>query len=247
MNYLSRVGLLIKRAFKARRFGARFRGTTNFRMPTEVRHGKTIFQISSPEDEALKYDFINIWLDDEYRLSVVPTPRTVVDIGGNIGLFSLWAYMNYSDIELAVYEPNLELHPFLKRNLSMFKNSAVHSEAVGASTGWIQLSLADSSRLSRAISSNAASGANIPLVPISTVIERLGGSVDLLKMDCEGAEWEILSDTTSLRKVRYVVMEYHLFDGRTFHDLETLVGNASFDISYHNEKNSIVHLVNRNQ
>jgi hypothetical protein len=34
--------------------------------------------------------------------------------------------------------------------------------------------------------------------------------VDLLKLDCEGAEWSILTDTESLAAVRSLVMEYDL-------------------------------------
>lgn len=247
MKMTSQVSLLIKRYYQARRFGVQFRGTTTFRIPAEVSNGESTVLISSPDDEALKYDFINIWLDDEYRLSEVPKPNNVVDIGGNIGLFSLWAHITYGDINLHVYEPNMSLHPYIQRNLSILRNPTVHGEAVGAHEGLVELSSADSSRLTRVISSDTSGHANIPLVSIAAVIERSGGSVDLLKMDCEGGEWDILSDVTALQGVRYIVMEYHLFDGRKFSDLEALAKGASFEIKYHNEKNAIVHLVNRRQ
>jgi hypothetical protein len=41
-------------------------------------------------------------------------------------------------------------------------------------------------------------------------VERLGGSVDLLKLDCEGAEWEIFDDLEPFKAVGMVRMEYHL-------------------------------------
>lgn len=35
------------------------------------------------------------------------------------------------------------------------------------------------------------------------------GPIDLIKMDCEGAEWEFLNDQ-AWNKVSYLTMEYHL-------------------------------------
>jgi hypothetical protein len=51
---------------------------------------------------------------------------------------------------------------------------------------------------------------DINLVSLRTAVERLGGSVDLLKLDCEGAEWEIFDDLEPFKAVGMVRMEYHL-------------------------------------
>jgi len=47
---------------------------------------------------------------------------------------------------------------------------------------------------------------------ISKVIRRIahGGIVDLVKLDCEGAEWEILQDSQAMKCVINLTMEYHL-------------------------------------
>jgi hypothetical protein len=63
---------------------------------------------------------------------------------------------------------------------------------------------------------------NITITALSQALERIGGSVDLLKMDCEGAEWSILEDTTSLSKVRHLAMEYHL-DEKGTHSVANLI------------------------
>lgn len=51
-----------------------------------------------------------------------------------------------------------------------------------------------------------------------------GKTVDLLKIDCEGGEWEILGCPSLLRRTRFLRLEYHLGDGHTLTDLEALLG-----------------------
>ena len=55
-----------------------------------------------------------------------------------------------------------------------------------------------------------APAGDISLVSLRTAVERLGGAVDLLKLDCEGAEWEMFDDLEPFKAVRMVRMEYHL-------------------------------------
>jgi hypothetical protein len=42
------------------------------------------------------------------------------------------------------------------------------------------------------------------------VLGRIGGRAALVKMDCEGAEWEILADHESWQRVDFLTAEYHL-------------------------------------
>jgi hypothetical protein len=73
-------------------------------------------------------------------------------------------------------------------------------------------------------------GGNIPQVAFRACILRLGGSVDLLKLDCEGAEWSILTDTESLAAVKSLVMEYDLVDGHTEAELISIVTTLGFRV-----------------
>jgi hypothetical protein len=61
---------------------------------------------------------------------------------------------------------------------------------------------------------------------------RIGGNVDLLKLDCEGAEWQILQDVDTMRHVRSVRMEYHKNGGHTLDELLGLARDAGFDASH---------------
>ena len=63
---------------------------------------------------------------------------------------------------------------------------------------------------------SAASGKavrhEVPAVTLAQALERLDGQdCDLLKIDCEGAEYDILmnADPACWRHIRHIVMEYH--------------------------------------
>ncbi len=71
----------------------------------------------------------------------------------------------------------------------------------------------------------------IPQVSFRTAVERIGGHCDLVKLDCEGAEWEILTDVTTWRKVDHLAMEYHLWFGEHEHEeVAKVLGNIGFAI-----------------
>ncbi|MEG4345499.1 hypothetical protein QUB70_19810 [Microcoleus sp. A003_D6] len=64
-------------------------------------------------------------------------------------------------------------------------------EAVGDRDGKVVLDIREVSGKSR---STVSESGDIPMVSLKRAIERIGGSVDLAKVDCEGAEWLLFED-----------------------------------------------------
>lgn len=62
------------------------------------------------------------------------------------------------------------------------------------------------------------------------MIDRIGGRIDLLKIDCEGAEWDIFEQHDAFRNVHQIRMEYHLLEGRDLARFEDTVGELGFRI-----------------
>jgi len=57
----------------------------------------------------------------------------------------------------------------------------------------------------------------IPVITLEQVLEeKVGQRIDLLKLDCEGAEYEILlnQDPKFFKKINRIIMEYHDLDER---------------------------------
>ena len=79
-------------------------------------------------------------------------------------------------------------------------------------------------------SSHLNPAGTIPQVAVRTAVERMGGVVDLVKMDCEGAEWEMLEDLGSWSGVRFVTMEYHLEPGRDHDSIGISLARCGFKL-----------------
>jgi hypothetical protein len=84
-----------------------------------------------PQEKSLAWVFRDLILDDEYGLTkLAKKPETVLDVGGNIGLFALWAGVNFPQATIHVYEPNPELLDSLENNAKQV-GATVYSEGMG--------------------------------------------------------------------------------------------------------------------
>jgi FkbM family methyltransferase len=231
---LQRLSLMSNRFIKAAGMGVWFPGTSHFQLPQQFRVGDRRLPLNAPTEAGLAYDFINVLLDDEYGLRLLKTPpKTILDIGANIGLFSLWAASCFPEATIHAYEPNPRIVAFTQQNLQPV-NAHLFAEAVGAQAGFADLEDQGESRLGL-LTTGADQG--IPVIAFQQAIDRLGGSVDLLKLDCEGAEWEIFDNPHPFQQIRTIRMEYHLTDDRTLADLKAAAFAIGFTIE-HLEENT---------
>jgi FkbM family methyltransferase len=236
-----RLAAFIRRSLKCHALGVCFRGTRTFRMPEAFSRTGNHYAIHSPPDPALALDFINLILDDEYGMERIhPPPTTILDVGANIGLFALHAVSLYPHATIHADEPNPLIFPFLEKNTLAWVIRPSH-EALGSTRGSVSCVESESSRTGTVID-----GGIVPRSSLADALERLGGHIDLLKLDCKGAEWYILRDTQSLRQVRRIRMEYHLSVDYRVDDLRRLLADAGFseDFLHQNQNFGIAHFSN---
>ncbi len=177
--------------------------------------------VHSPPEVDLTFLFHEVWLDKLYEQEGYELSETdlVIDIGANIGTFAIYAASKAEKGEVLAFEPFPANADFLRRNVaeSKLNNIKVFQKAVAETNEPRQLNISDEwikHTLNTGISeSSATSAIEIQCV---TLDEVLGDKpvCDLLKIDCEGSEYEIfytLSPET-LRKIRRIVGEYHEVD-----------------------------------
>lgn len=191
------------------KYGVFFLRSANFQI-RRIRIGGQVVNLSIPpgEEKAMDFEFKNIFRGDCYGLrKVTGTVNSILDVGGNLGFFSLLARSCFPDARLHTYEPNPSIQSHLTNNLKGL-SIEVYPEAIGAGDGHANLKTGKGSLFSTTESSETG---ELKQTGILHAIERLGGTVDLLKLDCEGSEWQFFEDQEVWRHVNRVTMEYHLW------------------------------------
>ena len=115
MSRTARIYNLLRRRYRARRLGIKFRRGANWVLPGEMFVNSTRWAISGPDDSGTKNAFLEIFLDDCYGIESIGHPvRTVLDIGAHAGFFSMHARNTYPDAIIHAYEPNPNMKEFLE-------------------------------------------------------------------------------------------------------------------------------------
>ena len=230
MIVIERAVRFLKRHAAARRIGVSFGRTRSFRLPSTICLNGRKTALDMPDERGQLTAFIELFLDDCYCLREIAKDNhiaTVLDIGANVGLFGLAARRAFPNSRVHSYEPN----PALIKRLSSHARQAdidYFTEAVGREAGMVSLIL--ESGQSVLSSTRSDPNGSIPQVAFQTALDRLGGHVDVVKLDCEGAEWEILEDRESWSRVRFVTMEYHLGTGDGHSKIENALRGIGFQI-----------------
>lgn len=145
--------------------------------------------------------------------------ETVIDIGANIGAFTLHSAKRCRRV--IAYEPGSNEFELLTQNIELngFDNVSAVRAAVGGSRGETVLFHGKDSVLNTIHEDRAPGGTESEKVQCVTLEDIFRAHnldhCDLLKLDCEGAEYDILysADVSCLQKVSRITMEYHVAPG----------------------------------
>jgi FkbM family methyltransferase len=163
-----------------------------------------------PRDAPL-FLFLEIFANRCYsRLAPARVNGPIVDIGANIGAFTLDAAARYPDAPIHAYEPDPVSRNVLRKNVvanGLEGRVTIWPDAVAASDGTLEFHQSGASLESGAHASGGAS-IRVPCVSLGTVISRLGGPAALMKIDAEGAEVDML-EAGSVTPAAHIVGEFH--------------------------------------
>jgi FkbM family methyltransferase len=141
--------------------------------------------------------------------------RTIVDVGANVGAATLWFARQSPHATIIAVEPASSVRSVLVKNIRanhLEGRTEVVAAALADHSGSVALdqSAPSVSRKSQKAGSGVAE--RVPALSLNELLDGFGlGEVDLLKLDCEGAEFDVLlsSDDRVLRRNRVIVGEYH--------------------------------------
>lgn len=162
---------------------------------------------------------------------------TVVDIGANVGVFSIFAATRAPDVKVVSYEPHPQNFELLLKNIKLndLKNIKAFPLAVVGSGEKRKLFIGGSDRTHSLIEPTANSKPKSYIeVNCITLKEIIGliSKCDLLKINCEGAEYEILLGTPQeyLNKVGRMSMDCHNITGHSGYDLKNYLEKMGFEV-----------------
>lgn len=141
-------------------------------------------------------------------------PLTILDAGANIGLFAITAARRHpAGSRVIALEPDPDNLPLLRRNIDGNGLGGVVdvrpvAAGTGAGTARFVSGLRENSRLADVTVGGPPAGATVDVAVID--IFDLLATVELAKIDIEGAEWAIMRDPRlATSPVRALVVEWH--------------------------------------
>lgn len=143
----------------------------------------------------------------------------VVDIGAHIGGFAVRAARLAHRGEVYAFEASSKNYSLLtvNRDLNNANNLRIHNKAVSGQRGELKFYMPDDNGALGSLLQEADSPQEIvQAVTLADIIaDNHIEQIDYLKMDVEGAEYDILLNSLAetLAKVRRIIMEYHGFEG----------------------------------
>lgn len=172
-----------------------------------------------------KYDYFG------YR---VQPGDVVVDVGANIGTFTVYAAVACKAARVISFEPFSENFRMLRQNVDANRLGMVTcvNKAVAAKPGRAAFRLDPDDQGSHGLADGGPG--EVIVVDCCTMEDVFRdysiNQIDYLKMDCEGAEYEILlgMPTPLLQRVRRISMEYHNHPQHDVDELRTHLHTLGF-------------------
>jgi FkbM family methyltransferase len=173
----------------------------------------------------------------EYYLPLALKPEVILDIGSNIGASILFFHEQFPAARIYGFEPHPETFQVLQKNVGALPGVEVFNYGLGAADANISVPF-DGADFSRFMSKDKTADWSGPLTPTACQIKHAGEvmktlgltKVDLVKIDCEGAEYDVLTALPPdlLHQSKWIVGEMH--DEAAFQLLALLAPHFDLDL-----------------
>lgn len=180
-------------------------------------------------------------LDRQYEQASVEIEDgwIVVDIGAGLGDFAICIASKHPQSTVYAYEPFPESFATLEANLRLNRvhNVQAFPYAISGQDGYVDLHIVSKEAVQQStafVRDRARDRIRVPSITLDRLLDEIReGRCDYLKIDCEGAEYEILFNASgeTLQRIKHICLEYH--DGVTkfsHHDLVEFLQGKGFEV-----------------
>lgn len=155
---------------------------------------------------------LNVFVDEEFAVSLPREPRTVLDIGAHIGLTVLLFRRLFPAAAVIAVEPNPHNFAKLERNVGHLANVTVVPAAVAGANGTARFDAELPSWTSRLLRDDEdGASAPVSIRSLDAIISEFDIDVGscFVKLDAEGFEWEVLSNSEATGHFLAIVGDLH--------------------------------------
>lgn len=151
-----------------------------------------------------------IYKREIYLFDPINKRPKIIDCGGYIGLSAIYFSLKYPNAHISVYEPDRVNYSIAKQNLDnpKFSNVRLENAAVWINNGFISFN--ETNNMGSSIEKNNSNNEHSTQVKSIRLKDIINEPIDFLKIDIEGAEYEVLKDIKEeLKNVDKLFIEYH--------------------------------------
>lgn len=159
----------------------------------------------------LLHSIEEIFIEEVYRFIPKKEDPVIVDCGANIGLSLLYFKQVCKGARITAFEADPFIFKILERNVASYSLTDINlvNRAIWVEDTQLEFN-SEGALGGRLISGNTGSAQKV-LVNTTRLRDLLDSSIDFLKIDIEGAEYEVIKDCRDkLSNVDKLFLEYHV-------------------------------------
>lgn len=175
---------------------------------------------------------------------------TVIDIGAHMGVFSVYASELNPSGKIYAFEPFIENFRKLEEHKQINKkhNLEVYNKGISDSEGTKTLFLSPDNNTgghSLHLKQDSDRTVEIQTIRLDTFCQEKGiEKINYLKLDCEGAEFDILnSNKDILKMVDKIALECHPFEDNTIDSMTQLLARYGFKTYQENKPSHLPQMI----
>jgi FkbM family methyltransferase len=178
-----------------------------------------------------------------YRFKSYDPSPVIIDCGANIGMSILYFKRLFPDAQILAFEPDEGNFELLSKNVELnnLEDVELRKAAIWINNGTISFD-SNESEASR-ISEHKESSRQVKCERLSDLLENYI-NIDFLKIDIEGAEWEVIKDCAKkLSQVENMFLEYHgkTHETQKLNDVLQIVRDNGFAVYVQHAADTLEH------
>jgi len=167
--------------------------------------------ITGPHSDLIEV-FDEVFLQGTYQTALPGPEPFILDCGANLGLATLFFHFQYPKARITAFEPSPAIQSHIKSNLAGLERVSLVSAACGREAGHVNFHVVGGHSTGSSATIKWPDATATVSVPVVRVSDYVTEKVALLKLDVEGAEWDVMQDlkaTGRLALVERFIVEYH--------------------------------------